>query len=142
MRVWGIDLRIPMARGALWSHADFLRLWSAQSVSAFGARITRTCVPLAAVLTIHASPAALGLLTALALGPGTLVGLFAGGFVDRSRRRRILIASDLLRAAILLTVPIAAWLHMLAMPQLISWPRARADSACCSTSPTTPICQV
>jgi MFS family permease len=108
-----------MARGALWSHADFLRLWSAQSVSAFGARITRTCVPLAAVLTIHASPASLGLLTALALGPGTIVGLFAGGFVDRSRRRRILIASDLLRAAILLTVPAAAWLHMLAMPQLI-----------------------
>ena len=108
-----------MARGALWSHADFLRLWSAQSVSAFGARITRTCLPLAAVLTIHASPASLGLLTALALGPGTIVGLFAGGFVDRSRRRRILIASDLLRAAILLTVPIAAWLHMLAMPQLI-----------------------
>jgi MFS family permease len=108
-----------MPRGALWSHADFLRLWSAQSVSAFGARITRTCVPLAAVLTIHASPAALGLLTALALGPGTLVGLFAGGFVDRSRRRHILIASDLLRAAVLLTVPAAAWLHVLAMPQLI-----------------------
>jgi MFS family permease len=108
-----------MARGALWSHADFLRLWSAQSVSAFGARITRTCVPLAAVLTIHASPASLGLLTALALGPGTIVGLFSGGFVDRSRRRRILIASDLLRAAILLTVPAAAWLHLLAMPQLI-----------------------
>jgi MFS family permease len=107
-----------MARGALWSHADFLRLWSAQSVSAFGARITRTCLPLAAVLTIHATPASLGLLTALALGPGTLVGLFAGGFVDRSRRRRILIASDLLRAAILLTVPIAAWLHALAMWQL------------------------
>jgi len=108
-----------MARGALWSHTDFLRLWSAQSVSAFGARITRTCLPLAAVLTIHASPAALGLLTALALGPGTIVGLFAGGFVDRSRRRHILIAADLLRAAILLTLPIAAWLHMLAMPQLI-----------------------
>jgi MFS family permease len=108
-----------MARGALWSHPDFLRLWSAQSVSAFGARITRTCLPLAAVLMIHASAAALGLLTALALGPGTIVGLFAGGFVDRSRRRHILVASDLLRAAILLTVPMAAWLHMLAMPQLI-----------------------
>ncbi len=107
-----------MARGALWSHADFLRLWSAQSVSAFGARITRTCLPLAAVLTIHASPAALGILTALSLGPGLIVGLFAGGFVDRSRRRQILIASDVLRAAVLLTVPIAAWWRLLAMPQL------------------------
>jgi MFS family permease len=107
-----------MARGALWSHADFLRLWSAQSVSAFGARITRTCVPLAAVLTIHASPASLGILAALSQGPGLIVGLFAGGFVDRSRRRHILIASDMMRAAIVLTVPVAAWLHMLAMPQL------------------------
>jgi predicted MFS family arabinose efflux permease len=111
-------LRIPKPSGALWSHVDFLFLWSAQSVSAFGARITRTCVPLAAVLTIHASPASLGILAALSQGPGLVVGLFAGGFVDRSRRRHILIASDLLRAAIVLTVPAAAWLHVLAMPQL------------------------
>jgi MFS family permease len=104
--------------GALWRHADFLKLWAAQSVSSFGARITREGLPLAAVLTIHAPPAQLGLLAALSQGPGLIVGLLAGGFVDRARRRSILIGADILRAAILLSVPIAAWLHLLSMAQL------------------------
>jgi predicted MFS family arabinose efflux permease len=108
----------PENSGALWRHVDFLKLWAAQSVSSFGARITREGIPLAAVLTIHAPPEALGLLAALAQGPGLIVGLLAGGFVDRARRRRILIAADILRAAILLTVPAAAWLHLLSMAQL------------------------
>ncbi|HXL99540.1 MAG TPA: MFS transporter [Rhizomicrobium sp.] len=108
----------PENSGALWRHADFLKLWAAQSVSSFGARITREGLPLAAVLTIHTPPAELGLLAALAQGPGLVVGLLAGGFVDRSRRRGILIAADILRAAILLTVPAAAWLHVLTMIQL------------------------
>ncbi len=111
-------MRLPRLSGALWSHADFLRLWSAQAVSSFGARITREGLPLAAVLTIDAPPAALGLLAALTQGPGLIVGLFAGGFVDRSRRRSILIAADLARAAVLLTVPVTAWFHLLTMPQL------------------------
>jgi hypothetical protein len=111
-------LALFRARGALWSHADFLRLWSAQTVSAFGARITREGLPLAAVLTIHASPATLGILAALSQGPTLVVGLFAGGFVDRAQRRTILIGSDLARAAVLATVPIAAWMHLLSMPQL------------------------
>jgi MFS family permease len=109
---------IPKSSGALWRHADFLKLWAAQSVSSFGARITREGLPLAAVLTIHAPPMALGLLAALAQGPGLVVGLLAGGFADRTRKRRVLIAADILRAAILLTVPVAAWLHLLSMAQL------------------------
>jgi MFS family permease len=104
--------------GALWRHRDFLRLWAAQSVSSFGARITREGLPYAAVLTIDAKPLELGLLAALGLGPGLIVGLFSGGYIDRSRKRPILVRSDLLRAAILLTVPIAAWLHLLSMVQL------------------------
>lgn len=104
--------------GRLWRHADFLKLWSAQAVSAFGARITREGLPLAAVMTLQASPAQLGLLAALSMGPGLVVGLLAGGFVDRSRRRTILIGSDLFRFAILMTVPVAAWLRLLSMEQL------------------------
>ena len=104
--------------GSLWSHADFLRLWSAQSVSAVGARITREGLPLAAVLTLKAPPEQLGALAALSLAPGLIVGLTAGGFVDRSRRRGLLIGADLARMAVLLTVPVAAWLHILTMGQL------------------------
>lgn len=102
----------------LWRHADFLRLWAAQAVSAFGSRITREGLPMAAVLTLDASPGQLGLLAALSLGPGVVIGLFVGGWADRRRRRPILIGADVTRVLLLLSVPIAAWTHLLAMPQL------------------------
>lgn len=52
--------------GRLWRHAGFMKLWAAQSISAFGARITREGLPLAAVLTLNASPAQLSVLAACA----------------------------------------------------------------------------
>jgi MFS family permease len=102
----------------LWRHTDFLKLWAAQAVSSFGARITREGIPLAAILTLDATPAQLGLLAALSRGPGLVVGIFGGGWVDSARRRPLLIGADLFRAALLLTVPLAAWTHWLTMPQL------------------------
>ena len=113
-----MDARDPVATGGLWRHGDFLKLWSAQAVSAFGARISREGLPLAAVLTIHAGPAELGLLAALTTGPSVIVGLLAGGFVDRSSQRAIMIVADLVRAALLMTVPVAAWFHLLSLYQL------------------------
>ncbi len=112
------SMRFPTPSGALWRHAGFLRLWAAQTVSAFGARITREGLALASVLTIDAKPYQLGILAAFSIGPSVLIGLAAGGFVDRTRKRAIMIASDLARAAILFSVPLAAWLHVLAMNQL------------------------
>jgi MFS family permease len=109
---------VTLITGELWKHRDFMRLWSAQAISAFGARITREGLPLAAVITLDATPAQLGLLAALSMGPGLVVGLLAGGFVDRRRRRTILIGSDLFRFAILMTVPVAAWLQILTIEQL------------------------
>lgn len=104
--------------GNLWRHADFMRMWAAQAVSAFGARITREGLPLAAVLTIEATPFELSILAALSMGPGLVVGLIAGGYVDRTRRRPILIAMDIVRALVLMTVPAAAWSGYLSMAQL------------------------
>lgn len=104
--------------GRLWRHAGFMKLWAAQTISAFGARITREGLPLAAVMTLDASPRELGILAALSMGPGLFVGLLAGGLVDRARRRTILIGMDLLRFVVLMTVPVAAWLHLLGMEQL------------------------
>ncbi|HRD27284.1 MAG TPA: MFS transporter [Caulobacter sp.] len=104
--------------GRLWGHADFMRLWAAQAISAFGARITREGLPLAAVLTLDATPGQLGVLAALSMGPGLIVGLLAGGLVDRTSRRAILVGADLLRFTVLMTVPVAAWLHLLGMTQL------------------------
>jgi len=102
----------------LWRDHDFVQLWLAQSVSAFGARISREGLPIAAVLGLGASPAEVGLLAALSNGPALIVGLAAGGLVDRSKRRGLMMAADILRAAVLATIPVAALLHVLALPQL------------------------
>ena len=102
----------------LWGDRDFVKLWTAQGISAFGARITREGLPMAAVMTLGAAPVQIGLLAALSSGPALIVGLTAGGFVDRTRRRGLLIAMDLVRAAVLATIPVAAWLHLLSMIQL------------------------
>jgi MFS family permease len=105
-------------KSPLWRQGDFLRLWTAQTVSDFGAWITRTGLPIMAVMGLAATPEQLGLLSALSSGAALLVGLAAGDFVDRTARRPVLIATDLVRAAILITLPIAAWLHLLSMLQI------------------------
>src|SRR5712671_4627554 len=104
--------------GALWRHRDFMRLWSAQSISSLGARITREGLPLAAVLVLHAGAAEIGVLAAIRAAPALVVGLAAGGVVDRGRRRNILIGCDLARAGALLIVPIAAFIHRLVMAEI------------------------
>lgn len=104
--------------GSLWRHADFLKLWTAQSVSSLGARITREGLAFAAVTSLGATPAQLGVLAALVRGPAILVGLTGGGLVDRRRRRPLLIGSDIARALALATIPIAAWSRLLTMNQI------------------------
>lgn len=104
--------------GGLWRHPDFLRLWAAQAASAFGSRITRTALPIVAILTLRASPTEVAVLSALGVAPGVVVGLWAGGRVDRAARRPLLVGADLVRAGLILTIPAAAWLGALSMPQL------------------------
>jgi MFS family permease len=111
-----VSLRRPS--GPLWRHAGFLRLWAAQTVSSFGARIAREGFAMTAILTVHATPFELGLLAAFSRGPGLVMGFFAGGIVDRSERRRVMIAADLARVLFILTIPAAAWLELLSMLQL------------------------
>lgn len=102
----------------LWRHRDFLHLWSAQAVSAFGSRITRTALPVIAVLLVTEDPIEIAILSALGVLPGIVVGLFAGGFIDRRPKRPILVAADLVRAVLVFSVPIAAWFSELTMSQL------------------------
>ncbi len=97
---------------------DFLRLWGAQAVSAIGARITRTALPVLAVLAVDASALRLGILAAIAIGPSVVVSLAIGGVVDRSRKRPLLVTCDLVRAVAVLSLPVAAWTGVLSMAQL------------------------
>jgi MFS family permease len=94
-------------RTGLWAHADFMRLWSAQAISAFGSRITRTALPIIAVQSLAQSETIVALLSSVYLAPGVVLALFAGGVVDRSRKRRILIAADMFRAAVVASVTVA-----------------------------------
>lgn len=100
------------------SRPDFLKLWIGQSISEFGTRISRTAIPLIAVILLDATPAQMGVLTALAAAPVLLFGLLAGVWVDRLPRRPILIAMDLGRLLLLVSVPFAALTGALTMTLL------------------------
>lgn len=102
----------------LWQHADFLTLWSSQTLAALSAQITHLALPLIAALALDASPFEMGLLVTMATLPNLLVGLFAGSWVDHMRRRPLLIAADLARATLLLSIPLAAVFNLLALEQL------------------------
>ena len=102
----------------LWRHPDFMKLWTGQTISELGSRITRDGVPLTAVIVLHAQPSQMGIITAIGAASILLFGLLAGMWVDRMRRRPIMIAADLGRAAILATIPMAAFAHRLSMTQL------------------------
>ncbi len=104
--------------GPLGRHRDFLHLWAAQSVSAFGSRITRTALPVIAILLVTADPVQIATLSALSVIPGVLVGLFAGGFIDRRAKRPVMIWSDVVRALLVLSIPVAAWSAHLGIVQL------------------------
>jgi MFS family permease len=111
--------RPPRAEPDLWNHADFLRLWAAQAVSAFGSRITRTALPIIAVMTLGQPEWMIGVLGAMQLVPGIAVAMVAGGVVDRGHKRRILITADVIRAALVASLTAAWALHALAMPHVI-----------------------
>jgi MFS family permease len=103
---------------ALWHRPDFLKLWAGESISLFGSQVTLLALPLTAVLLLGAGPFEMGVLTAAGYLPFLLVGLMAGVWVDRLRRRPILIATNLGRAALLSTIPLAAFLGVLRIEQL------------------------
>lgn len=95
--------------GSLLKNPSFVRLWTGDTIAQFGAQITLLTLPLIAVLTFSASPWQMGLLSATMTAPSLLISLFVGVWVDRMRRRPLLVAADLARALALLVIP-ALWL--------------------------------
>ena len=97
---------------------DFGKLWIGQTISQIGSNITGVGLPLTAVLVLKASPLQMGFLSGAGAGAIVIFGLFAGAWVDRLRRRPILIAADLGRAVLLGIIPLAAMLHRLTIGDL------------------------
>jgi len=109
---------MPPGKRGLWRNHDFTKLWAGQTVSTFGTMLTRIALPLTALLTLDSTPLQQGLLQAVEGGPVLLAGLFAGVWVDRLRRRPVMIVADLARAAVLASIPVAAFVGSLTMLQL------------------------
>src|SRR4051812_24025493 len=105
--------------GALWGHRDFMKLWTGQTISEFGSQVSGLAIPLLAAITLNATPfqfAALGVLQFL---PFILFALPAGVWVDRLRRRSILIVGDASRAVLLALIPLLWALGVLEMWHLL-----------------------
>ncbi|HEY6957650.1 MAG TPA: MFS transporter [Candidatus Limnocylindria bacterium] len=104
-----------MSVPSLWRQVDFVKLWTGQTVSQLGSVVTRTALPLVALLVLKAGPVELSFLVVARSSAVLIVGLVAGAWVDRLRRRPVLIWTDLLRALLLFSVPIAYALGTLSM---------------------------
>ncbi|GAA3760267.1 MFS transporter [Micromonospora maritima] len=106
-------------RGGLFRHRDFRLLWTGHTVSAVGSNMTTVALPLVAVAVLDATTFQVAVLTAAAWLPWLLAGLPVGAWVDRVRRRPVMIGADLAAAALFLSIPVAATLGLLTVWQLL-----------------------
>ncbi|MDO3702763.1 MFS transporter [Micromonospora sp. C28SCA-DRY-2] len=94
-------------------------LWSAYAASTVGTWLGFGAFPLIAIQVLDVGPAAVSALTAAGLAVGTALALPLGPWVERRRKRPVMIATNVVRCAALLSVPIAFWLGLLSYPQLL-----------------------
>jgi Na+/melibiose symporter-like transporter len=103
----------PRKFSGLWRNREFLLLWSGQTVSVFGSLVGGSALSFVAVMTLSATPLQMGVLQTMELLPAFLIGLVAGAWVDRLRRRPLLIAADIGRALVTAAIPLAAMMGAL-----------------------------
>lgn len=109
---------VPAARRSLVHHADFRRLWVGDTFGQFGAQLTGLAIPIFAVQSLEATAWQMGALNAAETAAFLVIGLPAGAWVDRMRKRRTLITADLVRAAVLAVVVTASLTGHAGMPLL------------------------
>lgn len=98
---------------------DFRYMLAAFCASNLGSKVAREALQMTAVITLQATPRQLSLLSVAATLPVLLLGLFAGAWIERQRRRALMITADLLRFAALISLPAAAWMGWLTIGQMI-----------------------
>ena len=104
--------------GRLFRDGDFLKFWIGQTVSEAGSQVTALALPTLAILVLNANPFQVGLLAALEFLPFPTLGLVAGVYADRIRRRPIMIASDVARMVLIASIPVAFLLGYRSIYQL------------------------
>src|SRR5664279_3644850 len=93
---------------SIWRNGAFVRVWSAATVSLFGSLIARLALPYVAILVLAVGPLGVAGLRSAEIVAGLVVGLLAGVWVDRLRRRPVMIVADVGRAFLLGSIPLAA----------------------------------
>ncbi|MFH8338621.1 MFS transporter [Streptomyces sp. AM6-12] len=106
--------RPPLSR-----NRDFRLLWFGETTNRVGINITTVAMPLVAVVTLNASTLSVSVLAAAPWLPWLLIGLPAGAWVDRMRRRPLMLVCNLASALLFASVPVAAWLGALTMTHLL-----------------------
>ncbi|MFI5225808.1 MAG: MFS transporter [Candidatus Limnocylindrales bacterium] len=107
-----------LERLGLLRQRDYLKYWSASTISLFGTQVSQIAIPVIAVLLLDATPFEVGLLATVEALPWIFFTLPAGVWVDRLPRRRILVGGDLGRAIVLGSIPVAWALGVLTIWQL------------------------
>jgi MFS family permease len=113
-------MRQGIRGGLLRRHRDFRLLWCGETAGKFGASVTGVAMPLIAVSTLHAGTFEVGLLSAAAWAPWLVIGLPAGAWVDRLRRRPIMLAAAAASLLLFAGVPVAAWSGWLSIGLLLT----------------------
>ncbi|URM88734.1 MFS transporter [Streptomyces sp. MRC013] len=121
----------PRRRRGVFARRDFRLLWTGETASGLGNGVTAVALPLVAVEEMDAGSTAVGLLAAAVWAPWLLVGLPVGAWVDRRRKRPLMIACDTLSAAVLASVPLTAWLGALTFPHLLAAALVCGTAAVC-----------
>ena len=105
---------------SLWRNADFLKVWTGETVSWLGSEISSFAIPIVAAISLGARPGDMGILFLASSATSMAITLFAGAWVDRVRRRSILVAADLVSAAAIGSIPLAASFDALTFVQLLA----------------------
>lgn len=113
-------MRLRWPDPGLLRDRDYRLYWTGETVSGAGSGMAVVAMPLTAVLVLHAGAFAVGMLQATAWLPSLLIGLPAGAWVDRMRRRPVLVAADLVSLALFASVPVAASAGVLTIWQLVA----------------------
>lgn len=109
----------PKPPETLWHNADFLKFWSGEALSLFGTQVTNLALPLTAVIAFDASPQQVGLLRFLEYVPYLFLALLFGVWVDRSRRKPIMLMANTVRMLLIALVPVLSHFHHLSITGLL-----------------------
>jgi MFS family permease len=104
---------------SLWRDQDFRRFWFGESVSLLGTQVTTLALPLTAIHSFGATDSQVGVLRFLQLAPYLGLALVFGVWVDRARRRRVMLGANLVRMVLLALIPALHWLGLLTLPALL-----------------------